>query len=43
VKLLRGAKAWRADCEQLTGEIVLFIRTELDRSAPRRELHLRLT
>lgn len=43
VKLLRGAKAWRSDCEQLTGEIVLFIRTELDRSRRQKELHLRLT
>jgi hypothetical protein len=43
VKLLRGAKAWRADCAQLTGEIVFFIRTELDRVPRRSELHLRLT
>ncbi len=42
VKILRGAKAWRADCQQLTGEIVLFIRNELDRSPRRNTLHLRL-
>lgn len=43
VKLLRGAKAWRADCESLSGEIVLFIRTELDRAPRRDSLNLRLT
>jgi len=42
VKLLRGAKSWRADCDQLTGEIVLFIRTELDRAPRHKNLHLRL-
>jgi hypothetical protein len=42
VKLLRGAKVWRSDCAELTGEIVQFVRSELDQSCRREELNLRL-
>ena len=42
VKLLRGAKVWRSDCAELTGEIVHFVRVELDQSPNRKELNLRL-
>jgi hypothetical protein len=42
VKLLRGAKVWRSDCAELTGEIVQFVRSELDQSSRREELNLRL-
>lgn len=42
VKILRGAKVWRSDCSELTGEIVQFVRAELDRSGRREELNLRL-
>lgn len=43
VKLLRCAKVWRTDCAELTGEIVQFVRLELDQSKRREELHLRLS
>jgi hypothetical protein len=43
VKILRGAKAWRSDCQQLTGEIVLFIRSELDHARRRNTIQLRLS
>jgi hypothetical protein len=42
VKLLRGAKVWRSDCSELTGEIVQFVRSEIDQSPRKEELNLRL-
>jgi hypothetical protein len=42
VKLLRSAKVWRSDCAELTGEIVQFVRSELDPSRRKEELNLRL-
>ena len=42
VKLLRGAKVWRSDCSELTGEIVQFVRSEIDQSRRKEEFSLRL-
>jgi hypothetical protein len=43
VKLLRSAKNWRRDCSGLRGEIVSFVRRELDMSRRAQELHLQLS
>lgn len=43
VKLLRGAKVWRSDCAELTGEIVQFVRLEIEHSKRHEELNLRLS
>ncbi len=43
VKLLRSAKNWRRDCSGLLGEIVSFVRGEIDTSERSDELHLQLT
>jgi hypothetical protein len=43
VKLLRCAKVWTRDCSSLLGEIVIFIRGEVDMSHRARELNLQLT
>ncbi len=43
VKLLRSAKNWRRDCTGLHGEIVRFIRGELDAAPRHAELQLQLS
>lgn len=43
VKRLRSAKNWRRDCSGLLGEIVTFVRGELDTSERADELHLQLS
>lgn len=43
VKLLRSAKNWRRDCSGLVGEIVTFVRGEIDMSKRAGELNLHLT
>lgn len=43
VKQLRSAKNWRRDCAGLLGEIVAFVRCELEASHRNEELHLQLT
>jgi len=43
VKLLRSAKNWRRDCSGLRGEIVSFVRGELDLSNRAHDLNLQLS
>jgi hypothetical protein len=43
VKLLRSAKNWRRDCSGLRGEIVSFVRGEIDLSHRSQDLHLQLS
>ena len=43
VKLLRSAKNWRRDCSGLRGEIVSFVRGELDLSHRSEDIHLQLS
>lgn len=43
VKVLRSAKVWRSDCTGLMGEIVSFIRAEVNMSRRASELNLQLT
>jgi hypothetical protein len=43
VKLLRSAKNWRRDCSGLRGEIVSFVRGELDLSHRAQDIHLQLS
>ncbi len=43
VKLLRSAKSWRQDCSRLRGEIVSFVRGEIDLSHRSDDLHLQLS
>lgn len=43
VKLLRSAKNWRRDCSGLRGEIVSFVRGEIDLSHRAKDLHLQLS
>ncbi len=42
VKLLRSAKNWRRDCSGLMGEIVSFVRGEVDMSRRANELNVEL-
>jgi len=43
VKMLRSAKNWSRDCSGLLGEIVSFVRCELDMSERSEELNLQLS